>query len=176
MVQGAPYKQGDPFDYGGGHVDLNTAIHPGLVFNMNNNDHIQFLCSMGYNNSAINHMTRRHPTGCPHHHVSNEQLNLPSILITELTSRASIWRTVTNVGGVNSVYYAKVESPAGVSVEVFPSVLKFDSIVKEQKFQVVFRSMLKVQGRYSFGSLVWEDGKHVVRIPLIVRIVMTISA
>lgn len=143
---------------------------------MSIHDHIQFLCSMGYNNSAISHMTRQNPTGCAHHRVSEEQLNLPSILIPELTSRASIWRTVTNVSGVNSVYYAKVESPADVIVELFPSVLKFNSTVRKQKFQVVFRSRLKVQGRYSFGSLVWEDGKHVVRVPLIVRIGITISA
>jgi hypothetical protein len=32
--------------------------------------------------------------------------------------------------------------------------------------------MLRIQGRYSFGNLFWEDGFHVVRIPLIVKTVI----
>lgn len=84
----------------------------------------------------------------------------------------TVSRTVTNVGPVNSIYIARVQTPAGVSVRVKPSVLLFNSTVKKLEFKVVFRPLLKVAGRFSFGNLYWEDGFHVVRIPLAVRTVL----
>ena len=40
MAQGAPHKQADPFDYGGGHVDPNKAIAPGLIYDIESSDYI----------------------------------------------------------------------------------------------------------------------------------------
>ena len=57
-AEGAPYKQADPFDYGGGHVDPNKVINPGLIYDMKTSDYVRFLCSMGYNNTAITLMAK----------------------------------------------------------------------------------------------------------------------
>ncbi|MQM05444.1 hypothetical protein Taro_038253 [Colocasia esculenta] len=170
-AEGAPYKVADPFDYGGGHVDPNKAIDPGLVYDMSISDHVQFLCTMGYNNSAISLMTLHH-TICPKASISQKDLNLPSISIPELRGNLTVTRTVTNVGPVPSVYRSRVQPPPGVSVQVEPSILEFNSSVSKLEFEVSFRALLRVQGRYSFGSLSWEDGVHVVRIPLAVRTVI----
>lgn len=169
VAEGAPYKQADPFDYGGGHVDPNRAMDPGLIFDMGISDYTNFLCSMGYNDSAVSSMTQ-YATTC--HNValeSQKDLNLPSISIPELRRRVTIMRTATNVGCALSVYTAQVKAPPGVTVKVEPPVLSFNSSVTSLSFKVIMSSRLRVEGRYSFGRLSWEDGVHLVRIPIAVR-------
>ncbi|URE16680.1 Peptidase inhibitor I9 [Musa troglodytarum] len=172
VAEGAPHKQANPFDFGGGHVDPNKAIDPGLVYDMRVSAYVHFLCSMGYNNSAVSSLTQ-HPTICHDIFESQKDLNLPSITIPELKKSFTVTRTVTNVGPVASTYTAHVEAPRGVSVRVRPSILSFNSTVKKLKFKVTFESRLKVQSGYLFGSLTWKDGvHHLVRIPLAIRIVI----
>ncbi|RZR77726.1 hypothetical protein BHM03_00002896 [Ensete ventricosum] len=169
-AEGAPHKQANPFDFGGGHVDPNKAIDPGLVYDMRVSAYVHFLCSMGYNNSAVSSLTQ-HPTICHDKDQSQKDLNLPSITIPELKESFTVTRTVTNVGPVASTYTAHVEAPRAVSVRVRPSILAFNSTVKKLKFKVTFESRLKVQSGYLFGSLTWKDGvHHLVRIPLAIRI------
>ncbi|XP_031271643.1 subtilisin-like protease SBT3.2 [Pistacia vera] len=173
VSEGAPHKQADPFDYGGGHVNPNKAMDPGLIYDMGVSDYVHFLCGMGYNNSAISSMTKTQTRCFRKSTRFLVNLNLPSITIPELKKSLTVSRTVTNVGPMNSVYTARVQTPAGATVGVEPSTLTFNSTVKTLKFKVTFRSQLRVQGRYSFGYLFWEDGlHHVVRIPLIVRTVI----
>lgn len=167
-AEGAPHKQADPFDYGGGHVDPNKVTDPGLVYDMKNSDYIRFLCSMGYNNTAISILTGV-PTKCHKSHKFLLNMNQPSITIPELKQPLTVSRTVTNVGPVKSNYTARVVAPIGISVIVEPSTLAFSSKRKKMKFKVTFSSKLRVQSRFSFGYLLWEDGLHEVRIPLAVR-------
>ncbi|XP_062175918.1 subtilisin-like protease SBT3.9 [Alnus glutinosa] len=171
VAEGAPHKQADPFDFGGGHVEPNKAMAPGLIYDMGFSDYINFICSMGYNNSAISSMIRSHAR-CRKSAKFLANLNLPSITIPELKESLTVSRTVTNVGPVNSFYTAFVQAPAGTKVIVEPPNLLFNSTIRKLKFKVTFQSQLRVQGRYSFGNLFWEDGVHVVRIPLIVRTVI----
>lgn len=168
VAEGAPHKLADPFDYGGGHVDPNKAINPGLIYDMKVTDYVKFLCSMGYNDTAISSITR---DSSPCQRTPNFllNLNLPSISIPELKHTVTVSRTVTNVGPILSFYVAHVEAPPGINVTVEPSILFFNFTTKTLKFKVTFCSQLRVQGRYTFGNLYWEDGLHVVRIPLIVR-------
>lgn len=171
VAEGAPHKQADPFDYGGGHVDPNKAISPGLIYDSNSSDYVDFLCSMGYNDTAISLVVGT-PTKCFKSTNFLLNLNLPSITIPELKQTLTVTRTVRNVGPKNSIYIARIQTPASVSVRVKPRILSFNSTVKELKFKVVFCTLLRIQGRYSFGNLFWEDGFHVVRIPLMVRTVI----
>ncbi|CAI0558053.1 unnamed protein product [Linum tenue] len=112
-----------------------------------------------------------------------EDLNVPSITIPELRQNLTVTRTVTNVGPVNSVYIARVRAPDGVRVTVEPSILVFDSRTKKVEFRVTFHAKRMIQGRYTFGHLIWEDGygdddssSHSVRIPLVVRTVIDYSS
>jgi hypothetical protein len=138
---------------------------------MGTSDYIRFLCSMGYNNSAINSMTQQH-AACQHTPKSQLNLNLPSIAIPELRSKLTVSRTVTNVGPAVSKYRARVEAPPEVDVTVNPLFLTFNSTVNRLTFKVTFQAKLRVRGRYTFGSLTWEDGTHTVRTPLVVRTMM----
>ena len=149
-------------------MDPSKAAHPGLVYDMGTSDYVRFLCSMGYNGSAISSMTQQHAT-CQHTPKTQLNLNLPSITIPELRGKLTVSRTVTNVGSAMSKYRAHVQPPPGVGVAVSPSLLVFNSTATKLTFKVTFQAKLKVQGRYNFGSLTWEDGAHTVRIPLAVR-------
>ncbi|XP_030522893.1 subtilisin-like protease SBT3.9 isoform X1 [Rhodamnia argentea] len=171
VAEGAPHKQADAFDYGGGHVDANRAVNPGLVYDAEISDYVCLLCFMGYNSSAISTMTGK-PTKCKESSNCLVNLNLPSIVIPNLKRGVTVSRVVTNVGPVNSIYTARVEAPVGTYVRVKPSVLSFNSSMTKLKFRVIFNSLLRVQGRYSFGNLFWEDGLHEVRIPLVIRTVI----
>lgn len=113
----------------------------------------------------------QHRANCHNLHKSPHNLNLPSILIPKLRERITVIRTVTNVGPATSIYQSRIQAPPGVEVSVKPEVLIFNSTVTKLKFKVVFRPKLKLQGRYGFGNLIWEDGIHSVKIPLAVRIV-----
>ncbi|KZV57531.1 hypothetical protein F511_20460 [Dorcoceras hygrometricum] len=171
VAEGSPYKQADPFDYGGGHIDPNRAIDPGLVYDTDTADYTHFLCAMGYNASSINLFTKN-KTGCSKTTNFLANFNLPSITIPELKRSVTVSRIVTNVGPDWSVYIARIKSPHGTHVVVEPDILKFSPGVNKIKFNVTFWSHLRIQGVYSFGSLVWDDGSHHVRIPLIVRSVL----
>ncbi|KAF8405314.1 hypothetical protein HHK36_010218 [Tetracentron sinense] len=108
--------------------------------------------------------------GCKN--FSEEFNGKPSISIPELRKSVEVWRTVINVGPAKSVYTAHVKAPPRVIVRVEPPILSFNSTVKKQKLKAIFCTRESVQGRYSFGSLSWEDGTHVVRIPLVVRTII----
>ncbi|KAF3775742.1 Subtilisin-like protease SBT3-10 [Nymphaea thermarum] len=167
-AEGGPQKIADPFDFGGGHVQPNRAANPGLVYDMGVADYLQFFCSLGYSSSTITRVTAKAASCGSKGFVSD--LNLPSITISNLKKTTTVARTVTNVGPVCSIYKVKVEAPSDVKVSVEPQMLNFNEKVKSLTFTVTFSPVHEIQGDFSFGSLTWMDGKHVVRIPLVTRL------
>lgn len=165
---GPTLKKADPFDIGGGHVNPNRAINPGLIYNISKQDYIQFMCAMGYNNISISRLTKT-TTNCmkSNHFLLN--LNLPSITIPNLKRTVTVLRIVSNVGDINSEYKVQVEAPYGVQMVVEPPILRFNSTIRALPFKVTFFSTRKMHGDYRFGSLVWTDGKHFVRSPIPIR-------
>ncbi|XP_031400281.1 subtilisin-like protease SBT3.6 isoform X2 [Punica granatum] len=163
-------KIGDPFDIGGGHVDPNKAMDPGLVYDTTISDYIRFLCSMGYSRESVANLTET-KLRCKKDQHHGQNLNLPSIVIPSLRRRLTVTRTVTNVGPEDSVYEAVVKPPYGTSMKVEPQVLRFNSTTQVLTFKVSFASVReKARGGYKFGSLTWTDGEHFVRSPVAVRV------
>ncbi|XP_022931500.1 subtilisin-like protease SBT3.7 [Cucurbita moschata] len=169
FAEGSPPKVADPFDYGGGVVDANAAIDPGLIYDLEVTDYIYYyLCSMGYTEADISHLSQQ-KTVCPSKRTSILDLNLPTITVPTLTNSTTVTRTVTNVGNLTAVYKAVIKAPPGSKVRVKPRVLVFNSNVKKISFKVKFSSTLQRNYGYSFGSLTWTDGVHLVKSPLSVR-------
>lgn len=166
--EGSTRKEADPFDIGGGHVNPEKAVYPGLVYDTNTKEYIQFLCSMGYSSSSVTRLTNA-TINCMKKANTRLNLNLPSITIPNLKTRAKVARKVTNVGNVNSVYKAIVQAPFGINMRVEPPTLSFNMNNKILSYEVTFFSTQKVQGGYRFGSLTWTDGEHFVRSPISVR-------
>ncbi|KAK6936973.1 Subtilisin-like protease, fibronectin type-III domain [Dillenia turbinata] len=80
-------------------------------------------------------------------------------------------RTVRNVGpSKTSVYFASIGSPVGVEVVVWPRVMIFSFLKEEMSYYVTLKPKphKRSQGRFDFGEIVWSDGVHHVRSPLVV--------
>lgn len=168
-ANGPARKEADPFDIGGGHVDPNKAMDPGLIFNASTYDYIQFLCSLGYSSASLAGLTKTTINCTRETHVMN--LNLPSIAIPNLKRTATVTRTVTNVGEINSKYKAMVQAPPGIKMTVEPQTLSFNITTQILSYRVTFSSTQKVNGGYKFGSLTWTDGGHDVRSPIAIRVI-----
>ncbi|KAG5410826.1 hypothetical protein IGI04_007145 [Brassica rapa subsp. trilocularis] len=167
-AEGSSRKLADPFDYGGGLVNPEKAVKPGLVYDLGLQDYVLYMCSVGYNDSSISQLVGERTT-CSNPRPSVLDLNLPSITIPDLKEEVTLTRTVTNVGPPSSVYKVKVEPPLGVQVTVMPKKLVFNSKTKKLSYHVRVSTRHKINTGFYFGSLTWSDSVHNVIIPLSVR-------
>ncbi|KAI6690757.1 hypothetical protein NL676_027585 [Syzygium grande] len=140
---------------------------PGLVYDLTANDYLDFLCARGYYESQLRLFTNGTHT-CPKH-FNAVDMNYPSITVPILNGTVVVTRRVRNVG-TPSTYYARVKAPAGLSVSVHPQSLVFERFDEEKEFKVVLKP--NVAGKpfdYVFGRLIWSDGVHYVRSPLVAK-------
>lgn len=167
MINGSG-KEATPFDYGGGHIRPNHAADPGLVYDLTVNDYLKFLCGMGYNNTVMKTFSNGKHTCHQQYNLLN--FNYPSITVGKLSAAGStsVFRKLKNVG-TPGTYRARVLQPPGVSVSVSPSSLTFDKIGDEKSFELILEPKITKESNYSvFGELLWSDGKHYVRSPIVV--------
>ncbi|XP_052182930.1 subtilisin-like protease SBT5.6 [Diospyros lotus] len=164
-ITDATGKQANPFNYGSGHFQPSKAADPGLVYDATYNDYIAFLCSSGYSSKIS--------LPCPRNPPSPNDLNYPSVSISNLNGSMTVTRIVTNVGRSKSVYSLTVESPMGYSVEIIPRTLSFSQLMEKKKFLITIAKKGHVgknikKGEYAFGWYMWSDGIYTVRSPIAV--------
>ncbi|CAL4905683.1 unnamed protein product [Urochloa decumbens] len=163
QAEGVPSKVADPFDFGGGHINPERAVDPGLVYDINPKEYTKFFnCTLEPDKDCTTDIGKLY------------FLNLPSIAVPDLKDSITVWRTVTNVGPAKAIYRAMIQAPAGVIMSVDPSVITFKKGGRQSAtFKVTFKARQRVQGAYTFGSLTWfDDRKHSVRIPIAVRTIV----
>ncbi|CAD6247665.1 unnamed protein product [Miscanthus lutarioriparius] len=171
LILNSSSRLSSPFGYGAGHIYPTRALNPGLVYDLGDKDYLDFLCALKYN-ATVMPMFNGAPYTCPSgeapHRITD--LNYPSITVVNVTSvGATARRRVKNVSKP-STYRAIVVEPAGVSVLVTPSVLKFSAKGEEKGFEVQFKVKDAALAKgYSFGALVWTNGRQFVRSPLVVK-------
>jgi hypothetical protein len=170
---GAPMREMDgkeatPFAYGSGNVHPNRAVDPGLVYDITPNGYFTFLCSLGFSTKDLSRLSSGKFT-CPAKPPPMEDLNYPSIAVPALRHRMTIKRRLKNVGRPGT-YRASWRAPFGVNMTVDPTVLIFEKAGEEKEFRVKVASEKDKLGRgYVFGKLVWSDGTHYVRSPIVVN-------
>ncbi|KAL4627997.1 hypothetical protein ACB092_05G206000, partial [Castanea dentata] len=161
------FNKATPFSYGAGHIRPNRAMDPGLVYDLTVNDYLDFLCASGYNQTLLELFTEA-PYKCSKS-ASLLDFNYPSITVTNLSRSVNVTRKFKNVGSPGT-YVARVREPTGISVHVEPKILKFESIGEERSFKLTVSK--KTAGMrtedYVFGGIVWSDGNHYVRSPIVV--------
>ncbi|KAH0990639.1 hypothetical protein GBA52_002122 [Prunus armeniaca] len=166
-----------PYDYGAGEVRTTGPLQPGLVYETDTIDYLNYLCYYGYNISQIKTIARTAPKefACPKDsnadYISN--INYPSIAISNFNGKETknVSRRVTNVAGDGeTVFTATVDAPTGLSVTVIPDKLEFSKNNQKLSYQVVFSSTTSSPKGDMFGSLTWTNGKNKVRSPFVVSI------
>ncbi|KAJ4963975.1 hypothetical protein NE237_023914 [Protea cynaroides] len=159
------------FAYGAGHIDPVKAVDPGLVYVALKDDYIKFLCNIGWNDKRISIISRDNST-CPKSSKgASIDLNYPSMAVHLQPSTAFVInfpRRVTNVGSANSTYKASVISDSKIKISVKPEVLSFTSLNEEKSFVVTVSGSGVPQDSMASASLVWSDGTHIVRSPIVV--------
>ncbi|XP_065875174.1 subtilisin-like protease SBT5.3 [Euphorbia lathyris] len=167
-IQNASNSKADPFSYGAGHIRPNEAMDPGLVYDLNIYDYLNFLCACGYNQTQILSLSDT-PYKCPPNPITLANFNYPSITIPNFNGTITVTRRVKNVGRPSN-YRVHVRNPIGLSIIVEPEVLKFDKIGQEKSFKVTLKgTKIHAKNKYVFGDLVWSDSKHQVRSVIVVQ-------
>ncbi|CAH8388799.1 unnamed protein product [Eruca vesicaria subsp. sativa] len=163
------------FAYGAGHVDPIAALNPGLVYELDKADHITFLCGLNYTSKTLKLITGEAVT-CSGNNTLPRNLNYPSMSAqlskTNSSFTVTFNRTVTNVGTPNSTYKSQIVLNHGskLNVEVSPSVLAMKTVKEKQSFTVTVSGSNIDPKLPSSASLIWSDGTHNVRSPIVVYI------
>lgn len=167
--QGKPIQRAGadatPLDFGAGHVTPGSAFDPGLVYESEPQDWLQYTCGIN-----VHLKVGGGEDVCPIvGSIDPSDLNYPSISVGDLAGEQTITRTVTNVSNLSSTYVAKVQAPAGFTVKVVPPVLVVGP-GKSAHYKVTITRTSAAFGTWAFGSLSWLDLRgHNVRSPIAVR-------
>ncbi|XLU82915.1 hypothetical protein S245_006335, partial [Arachis hypogaea] len=160
---------------GSGRINPIRALDPGLIYDINLDSYIAFLCNEGYNSTSIDILVGSKGFNCSTINKptqGNDGINYPSMHIqvpSNSTISATFYRTVTNVGTGNSTYKANITAPKDLSVKVEPSILQFSKIKQELSFKVVIKGPQFPKGiKVLSASLEWNDSKHNVRSPILI--------
>nr|XP_010919426.1 subtilisin-like protease SBT1.2 [Elaeis guineensis] len=147
------------FAMGAGHVNPSKAADPGLIYDLDVDDYIRYLCGLLSGN--VGEIVRRNISCSKFGSISEAELNYPSMV---LPPGSTVNRTVTNVGKANDVYKVEVEAPKGAKVTVTPPILEFSKVKEKKTFTV------RVIGGQSGaeGNLRWVSRGHVVRSPIVI--------
>lgn len=160
-----------PFDYGSGHIHPLAALNPGLVYDLDSNDIISFLCSNGATPAQLRNLTGELTT-CARPLVPSYNFNYPSIGVSNMKGSVSVYRTVSYHGTGKTVFKANVDWPAGVNGSVSPTILQFDNVGEKQTYRIDFVPWRDSNGRFVFGAITWTDGRYYsVRSPIALNVV-----
>ncbi|KAK7276690.1 hypothetical protein RIF29_17834 [Crotalaria pallida] len=175
MTTAKPMKgtQDKEFAYGTGHVNPLQAINPGLIFNLSKVDYANLLCNIGYDTKKVRQISGDDFT-CPSPQRSMvKDINYPALAIQVKPMQpfeVNFTRTVTNVGFANSTYKVNVVSSLDMNVTIVPKVLAFKSLEEKQSFNVSVSGKKNPSESVLSSSLVWTDGVHSVRVPIVVDV------
>ncbi|KAI3975055.1 hypothetical protein MKX01_005166 [Papaver californicum] len=163
------------FAYGAGQVNPKQAVHPGLIYDMNQLPYIQFLCQERYKDDGIRIIVGSKSVNCselppPSGH---DALNYPTMQVSMKTTDkkpvATVFkRTVTNVGPAISIYNATIVSPKDVEITVKPMSLVFTKRFQKISFTVTVKGKkVAPEQELLSGSLTWKSNIHSVRSPIV---------
>ncbi|KAH7512675.1 subtilisin-like protease 3 [Ziziphus jujuba] len=170
----------DVFAIGAGHVNPSKANDPGLVYDIQPDDYIPYLCGLKYTDKQVEVITKRSVKCCKVESIAETQLNYPSFSVILGTESLCFTRTVTNVGDAKSTYTLEKSVPPGMDTTVIPEKLVFSEINQKATYTVEFIPQSHKQfgeiypqshtgknsKRYAEGYLRWVSDKYSVRSPI----------
>jgi subtilisin family serine protease len=157
---GTPAPNTNPvliFRQGAGHVQPNSALDPGLVYDSNFFNWLSFLCGAQPGGGC---------TGVTPMDPSN--LNQASIAIGDMPGTQTVTRRVTNVSGGPLTVNASLSGMTGFTAVVSPATLTL-ARGQSAEFTVSFTRTSATLNAYAGGQLTWSGGGYTVRSPIVVR-------
>lgn len=166
-----------PFDYGAGHVAPIAALDPGLVYDANVQDYLEFLCALNYSSNLIRAVTKQAFTCDSAKKYNLGDLNYPSFAVPFETtsgkgggsSAAAVikyTRTLTNVGSPAAYKVSVSSETRSVKIEVEPETLDFTRPNEKKNYTVTFTATSLPSGTTSFARIEWLGGKYIVSSPV----------
>ncbi|KAL3645617.1 hypothetical protein CASFOL_010797 [Castilleja foliolosa] len=166
-IEDETWSPANVFVTGAGHVNVSRANDPGLVYDIQPDDYIPYLCGLNYTNKEVSVIVQRNVDCSRVKSIPEAQLNYPSFSIFLKSSPKTYTRTVTNVGEAKSSYAVKVVAPSGVSVTVKPDKLRFSKRNQKLRYKVRFVGLTGGKG-FAQGFISWNSARHSVRSPIAV--------
>ncbi|KAE9463749.1 hypothetical protein C3L33_04278, partial [Rhododendron williamsianum] len=176
---GKPIMDGDKpagvFATGAGQVNPEKAVNPGLIYDIQPDEYVTHLCTLGYTSPEIFAITHRN-VSC--HGILQKNrgfsLNYPSVsvIFKRGVVRKMIKRRLTNVGSPNSIYSVEVVAPEGVEVRIKPRRLVFRHVNQSLSYIALFipRNRTRTDTtNFAQGHLTWvesNNGLNRVRSPV----------
>ncbi|WP_347756054.1 cell wall-binding repeat-containing protein [Agrococcus sp. ProA11] len=147
----------DVWAHGAGHVNTQSMLDAGLIYQNGTTDWFGYLRGLGY--------------GLPDEWVGSaidpSDVNIASIAVGSLAGTQTVTRTVTALEAGS--YSVSTSGVPGVDVEVSPATLSFGAAGETATYEVTFTTTDAALGSWSTGSLTWTSAEHTVRSPLAVR-------
>ncbi|GKV38171.1 hypothetical protein SLEP1_g46109 [Rubroshorea leprosula] len=159
----------DIFATGAGHVNPSRANDPGLIYDIQPDDYIPYLCGLNYTDKEVESIVSRPVTCANISAIPDAELNYPSfsILLGE-SSIQEYTRTVTNVGLAYSSYTAELVTPEGVSVALSSNHITFSEVNQKVTYSVQFRRKPNINLTFSQGHLKWVSPQYNVTSPIVI--------
>ncbi|PHU26084.1 hypothetical protein BC332_04416 [Capsicum chinense] len=165
-IQDEKLNPADLFTIGSGHVNPSKANDPGLIYDIQPQDYVPYLCGLNYTDQQVTTVVKRkvHCTS----RIAEAELNYPSFSINLGSGAQTYTRTVTNVGEASSIYTVQVIGVEGVALSIKPRILKFSTLNQKLSYQVTFKRSTSTNS--SQGYIKWSSAKYSVRSPISVFI------
>jgi len=154
-----------PFDFGAGHIVPNSAVDPGLVYDVSDDEFDAFAC--GIDSPAVS-AERCDELNLAGFSFAGEDLNQPSIAVSRLANQQTIRRRVMNVSDESLTYSAEVVAPSGIDVAVVPMSITL-APGASTTFDVTLSYASGPLDFWRFGSLTWTSNERSVYSTLAVR-------
>lgn len=164
---GTPAPNTNPvliFRQGAGHVQPNSAMDPGLVYDSGFNDWLALICATQPQGLDA---TCNALWGAGYSRDASD-LNQASIAIGDMAGLQTVTRKVKNVSGKPLTVGASVTGLTGFTTVVSPASLSL-APGQEKSFTVSFTRTTAALNAYTGGQLYWTGGGYTVRSPIVVR-------
>ena len=137
----------NPFDFGAGHIVPNSAIDPGLAYEITDDEFDTFFADM---------------------ENEGRQLNLPSVSLSKLAYSQTVTRRVTNVDDESGSYLLEVSPPPGMRVDIVPNSISL-APGESATFEITVTFESGPLDLWRFGSFTWRSDEHTVYSPITVK-------
>ena len=165
LTQSDGEGQANPFEFGAGHIVPNSAVDPGLVYELTNDDYDAFACRFALDGVTTARCDELAAAGFS---FDPAEMNQPSIAVARLANQRTVTRTVTNVSDRNATYTASIARPVEMEVSGNPASLTLGP-GQSASFDVTISYVAGPLDLWRFGSLTWNSPTHSVRSTIAVK-------